>query len=258
MPSKILKNKPLVESILELRWELTSPAANVQVDPHYKFLLGRLYERLSDEYPEHEQLPSAMIPDEMSAHMVQHRFRHAAADWPLVQIGPGIMTVNDTDKYLWEDFRARSLTAVEKLFEAHPNPQALKVDSLLLRYIDAVEFDCSADDVYAFLREKMKVTIALPENLFEDTPVQGTPSHFTWQSAHSCEEPRSVVTVRFATGQKDGAPALLWETMVHTQGPEVPVLPDGLAPWLDAAHRITDDWFFKLIAGELEARFNGG
>jgi uncharacterized protein (TIGR04255 family) len=257
MPSRILKNKPLVETILEVKWALSSPALNVQLDPHYKLLLGRLYERLSDDYPEHEQLPSAMIPDEMSAHMVQHRFRHAAADWPLVQIGPGILTVNDTHKYTWDDFRARSLTAVQKLFEAHPKSADLKVDSLLLRYIDAVEFDYPAGDVYAFLREKLKVSIALPETLFKDTPVQSTPSHFSWQSAYACDDPKATMTVRFATGQKEEKPALLWETMVHTRRPDIPELPDRFATWMDAAHTVTDDWFFKLIEGDLEGRFSG-
>ncbi len=257
MRSKILKNKPLVETILEVKWALTSPAPNLRLDPHYKLLIGRLYERLSGDYPEHEQLPSAMIPDEMSAHIVQHRFRQAAGDWPLVQIGPGIMTVNDTQKYIWDDFRARSLIAVAKLFDAHPRPADLKVESLLLRYIDAVEFDYYAEDVYKFLQDKMKVSIALPESLFKDNQVQTTPSHFSWHSAYACGDPKAMVTVRFATGQKEMKPALLWETMVHTKGPDVEAMPDEFAVWLDAAHTITDDWFFKLLEGDLERRFDG-
>jgi uncharacterized protein (TIGR04255 family) len=34
-------------------------------------------------------------------------------------------------------------------------------------------------------------------------------------------------------------------------------MPKGFANWIDAAHAITDDWFFKLIEGELERRFSG-
>jgi uncharacterized protein (TIGR04255 family) len=256
MVSKVLKNKPLVETILEVKWALVSPVPNVKLDPHYKLLLGRLYERLSDEYPKHEQLPSAMIPDEMSAHSVQQRFRHAADDWPLIQLGPGIMTVNDTHKYIWDDFCGRSLTAVQKLFEAHPKPSDLKVDSLLLRYINAIELDYHSSDVYEFLREKMNVSITFPEELFKDNPVQATPSHFSWHSAYSCDDPKAMVIVRFATGEKEGRPALLWETMVHSYGLDIPELPDGFALWIDAAHAITDDWFFKLIEGDLERRFS--
>ena len=132
MPSKILKNKPLVETILEVKWDLESRASGVQRDPHFKLLLGRFYDRLSDEYPEHEQLASAMIPDEMSAYIVSHQFRQAPSDWPLVQLGPGIMTLNETHKYTWDDFRSRALTVIERLLEAHPKPTELKVNSLLL------------------------------------------------------------------------------------------------------------------------------
>jgi hypothetical protein len=29
----------------------------------------------------------------------------------------------------------------------------------------------------------------------------------------------------------------------------------GFGGWIDAAHEITDEWFFKLIEGELERSF---
>lgn len=90
MPSKVLKNKPLVEAILEVKWALTSPTPGVQIDPHYKILLGRLYDKVCEQYPEHEQLPTATVPDEIVGHTVQHRFRYAPNDWPLIQVGPGI------------------------------------------------------------------------------------------------------------------------------------------------------------------------
>ncbi len=257
MPSRILKHKPLVEAILEVKWALASAAPNMLIDPHYKLLLGRLYERLSSDYPEHEQLPSAMIPDEMSAHVVQHRFRSAADGWPLVQVGPGVMTVNETDKYTWDDFRSRCIAAVQKLHDAHPRRDDFRIDSLNLRYIDAVDFDFRSQDVYGFLREKMGVLVELPKSLFSNNAIQPLPSHFIWQSTFSCDSPASVITVRFATGKRDDLPVLLWETMINTASPEVPGLPDGFAAWLDAAHTITDDWFFTLIEGELERRFSG-
>ncbi|WP_242529248.1 hypothetical protein [Methylacidimicrobium sp. B4] len=35
-----------------------------------------------------------------------------------------------------------------------------------------------------------------------------------------------------------------------------PSIPDGFSRWLDKAHDLTDDWFFKLIEGELESTFS--
>src|SRR5262249_46385506 len=108
-------------------------------DPHYKLLLGRLYDRLLAEYPEHEQLATASFPDELVGHVIQHRFRATANGWPLIQLGPGILTINSTADYTWQDFRPRAVAAVRRLYEAHPRTTDLKLSAITLRYIDAVD-----------------------------------------------------------------------------------------------------------------------
>src|SRR3989338_2714408 len=103
MPPKHLSNKPLVEAILEIRWALQG-FPNIQTDPHYKILLGRLFDRISSVYQKHQPLPAASIPDEMAGYIVQHQLRIRENDWPLVQVGPGIITLNETAAYTWDDF----------------------------------------------------------------------------------------------------------------------------------------------------------
>lgn len=257
MGSRDLKKKPLVEALLEVRWKLSSPAPGVEIDPHYKVLIGRLYDRVARDYPEHEQLPAAALPDGFAGHVVQHRFRCGANDWPLVQIGPGILTVNETDKYTWTDFCQRAIAAVGALFDSYPKGDELQIESLLLRYIDGIHFDYLSESIFEFLEEKMKVGIELPQGLFDPERVRSRPRHFNWQSSFECLQPRGVVTARFATGEKKGAPALIWETMVRSAAAELPELPEGFEAWMDAAHSITDDWFFKLIEGDLEKEFHG-
>ena len=256
MASRDLKNKPLVEVILEVRWALEKKPPDLLVDPHYRLLLSRLFDQLSTDYPEPEELPAASMPDEMTGYMVKHRFRCAADDWPLVQIGPGIMTVNDTHKYTWNDFRKRSVAAVKKLFEAHPKPDQLEVQSLLLRYIDAVDMDSSEEDVFAFLRNKLKVTVGLPESLFDKTGVHREARRLVWESSFKTITPEGAIKIRFVSGQHHGKPALIWETLVLSEE-ALPTLPDGFEDWIGAAHGVTEDWFFKLIKGELETRFSG-
>lgn len=257
MPNKQLANKPLVEAIFELRWALVSQSPGHETDPHYKLLLGRLFDRLQSGYPEHEQLPTANFPDELVGHVVQHRFRSGRDQWPLIQVGPGILTVNSTADYVWKDFCIRTVNAVDTLHDAHPKVGELKVSKLILRYIDAVEFDDSKENAYAFLRDYLKVSAALPPNLFDGTGVEDRPQLFAWQSAFKCSAPKGRVSIKFATGKKDDKPAIVWETTIQTTGDDVPAMPIEFQAWLDAAHTITDDWFFKLIAGELEKRFSG-
>lgn len=257
MSKKELKNKPLIEAILEIRWELKGKPPGPQTDPHYKLLLGRLFDRMLSEYQEHEQLPTANIPDEMAGHVVQHRFRVAASSWPLVQLGPGILTVNSTADYKWADFRPRVLSAIKKLYDAHPKVNDLKISNIILRYIDAVDFDYGANNSLEFLKDKLKLNISLPENLFVNTGIEENPRNFTWQCSFNCIEPKGMINIRFATGKKKDAPAIVWETTVESAGNDLPEMPKDFEHWLDVAHEITDDWFFKMIEGELERRFSG-
>ena len=254
--AKELKNKPLVEAILEIRWKLQGLPPAPQVDPHYKLLLGRLFDRMLKDYPEHEQLPAANVPDELVGHVVQHRFRVAANSWPLVQIGPGVFTVNSTADYRWPDFRPRVLSAIEKLFDAHPKVGELKITNLIFRYIDAVDFDFGVGNAFEFLRDKLKLNVSLPETLFKDTGVENKPNSFTWQCSFKGQKPKGLINIRFATGQKNNVPAVVWETTVESAGDDLPKMPKDFEGWLDAAHDIAVDWFFKMIEGELERKFS--
>jgi uncharacterized protein (TIGR04255 family) len=166
------------------------------------------------------------------------------------------MTVNETDGYKWDDFRDRCEKAVKYLFDAHPAKQKFAVQDLTLRYIDAVEVDFTRESVFKFLEEKMKTKISLPDSLFDGGRVNSSPSAFNWHASFPHEDPGGVVTLRFAVGQRSGKPALIWETLVQAARDRMPSIPDGFSAWLGKAHDLTDDWFFKLIEGELERRFS--
>ena len=255
MPRKVLKNKPLVEAIFELRWNLKEVGEGIKVDPHYKILVGSLYSKLKDEYPYHEPLPAASLPDDMAGYVVQHRFRKGENDWPLVQIGPGILTVNDTAGYIWEDFEAKIMSAVSSLFESYPDSAQLTINNLLLRYIDAVTFDYQTNSIFKFLSEHMKTGIDLHPKLFQDTGVDPGPSSFDWRFSFPGEKPDGTIHLRFVKGKKENADGLIWETMVQSAGKQASKMSDNIQDWLKEAHDLTDDWFFKLIEGELERRF---
>jgi uncharacterized protein (TIGR04255 family) len=257
MSRKDLKDKPLIEAILEVRWKLQGNAPAPQTDPHYKLLLGRLFDRMLEGYPEHEQLPTASIPDELVGHVVQHRFRVAANSWPLVQVGPGVFTVNSTADYTWADFRPRALSAINKLYDAHPKIEDLQIANLILRYIDAECFDFGTGNTFRFLRDMLKLNISLPDSLFDGTGVEDKPNSLTCQYSFKCKRPKGLISVRFATGLKANTPAVVWETTVESAEADLPEMPSAFESWLDAAHQITDDWFFKMIEGELERRYSG-
>jgi len=260
MASQQLKNPPLVEVILEVRWELQDgPVPQTKADPNYILLPGKLHDRLSNNYPYHEQLPQTSIPDEISPYMVKHRFRHEKDGWPLIQVGPGILTVNHTKKYTtFDEFCPLAVSAVNQLFEVYPESESLKISSLLLRYIDAKEFDYKKDDVMTFLRDKMGVPLSLPGKLFETTGVEKVARNLMWNSSFPCRKPRGLATLKLATGVSNGRPALIWEQIVKSSHGDVPEMPKGFKNWIKDAHKVTESWFLSLIEGELEQEFNNG
>jgi len=257
MRSSDLKHPPLVEAILEVRWLLRGAPPELPSDPNYALLVGRFFDRVHADYPTYEQLPAATIPNEMVPYLAQHRFRAKAGGWPLTQLGPGVLTLNATDGYTWTDFRRRAEGAFGALLAAYPAPDALEMTSVSLRYIDAVEFDYRSGGLFAFLAENMRVRVDLPPALFEGTTIDRNPANLSWQSTFPCRKPEGTVGLRFLTGERENKPALIWETVVGSGSASAPADPAGFRLWLDAAHQVSEDWFFKLIEGELERTFDG-
>lgn len=255
--SRILKNKPLVEAIFELRWNLHEPVKGIFVDPNYRVLVGRVHSKIEKEYPFHEELPTVSMPDEISAYVTQHRFRKGKDDWPLLQIGPGIFTLNDTNKYTWDDFRTRISDAVTTLFDAYPeSSKSLKVNGLLLRYLDAIDFEYS-NNVLDFLNKNMKFNVKLIGDFFNGTGVKDSPIDIDMRLAYSANKPKGIVNLRFLKGGRNptNKSILVWDTSVQLKDDNTLKTIDDVMAWVDQAHVLTDDWFFKIIEGELERRF---
>jgi len=255
---RFLKSKPLVEAILEVQWALEpGPEPEIKRDPHYKFLLGTLFESVKNEYPYHEELPAAHVPDELTPHVVHHRFRAKPGGWPLLQVGPGVFTVNETEAYAWENFERWINEAIPKLVTAHPQPDALKFQKVMLRFINAVVLDFAAVNVLQFLAEKMKTRISLPQSIFEAGTVSDHPIEITNQLVFPSTKPPGLLLFKFNSGKRHANPALIFEIWFVSRGQQIPQMPEGFRDWANAAHALIERSFFQLIEGELEKEFSG-
>jgi len=255
---KPLKNKPLAEAIFEVRWQLEpGSASGLSRDPHYKFLLGKFFETVKARFPHPEELPAASVPEEMTPHIVHHRFRVTPNGWPLIQLGPGIFTVNDTVGYVWEDFEKLVKSGIETLISAHPKPEALHFNMSLLRFINAIAVDPTKTNVLTFLSDKMKTHISLPTSIFTDGHLTQNPSHFATEMAFRCSKPPGAFLLKFGTGRKESDSALILDLRFSSQESEVPQLLQGFDEWLTPAHKVIEDTFFTLIEGDLEREFSG-
>lgn len=256
MTLEILKNKPLVEAIFEIRWYLEQ----ANIDPNNQLLLGRLFDRINTEYPVYEQLPFAAIPEQMVEGLVRHRFR-SENGWPLVQLGSGVLTLNDTENYIWKDFHRRVINVVNNLYVVHPNKQKFRTRNLTLKYIDAIDVNLNEAEVYEFLREKMKLNLSLNPALFEKSSVEQNPMQLDLQFAFKSNKPKGILNFRMAKGEKidnqenTTKDVLIWETTIQSNESDLPEIPLNLGQWLEEAHSVAHDWFFTLVEGDLLRSF---
>ena len=250
------RNPPIVEALVEIKWALTSTSGSEPIDPYYQLLLGSFYERVKKEYPFHQALPTASVPDEVTGSVVKHRFRVEKDKWPLIQIGPGIMSVNETEKYkTFETFKPRVVQALDYLFAAHPQKDELNIRSLMLRYIDAKELDYSRENVCNFISNKMHVPMELPSFLFQDKRLEETPTNFSWRTSLRCNNPEGMATLAFSTGTRSGKPALIWEQILCSKDDDIGNMPEQFEQWINSAHEVVHAWFENLIEGDLKEEF---
>lgn len=256
MERQILKNKPLLEAIFEIRWELKEISKGLKIDPHYKILIGSIYDKVKNEYPYHEQLPTSTIPEEIAGYIIQHRFRKDKDSWPLIQIGPGIITLNDTKGYVWEDFGERIHFLLQSLFESYTElGNSLVFNFIGLRYIDAVNFDFEKNDVFSFLKNNLKLKFEIDKELFNETSIKPLPSDFDFKISFPIQKPDGSLHLRFTNGKNKEIDSIIWETQVRSINEEIPKNRDFIVKWIESAHDLTDLWFFKTIEGDFIKQF---
>lgn len=252
-----LKYKPLVEAILEVHWKLEpGPTEGITRDPHYKFLLGKLFESVKSRFPHHEELPIASIPDELTPYVVHHRFRTTPKGWPLIQVGPGVFTVNETGGYVWESYEQVLKDALPRLVAAHPQPDALRFNLLLLRFVNAVSLDPEQINLLGYLSEKMRTVISLPSAIFDQHNLDKSPSRLATEIEFPCSNPAGTLLLKLNTGQHNSESALIFELSFSSKDAEVPSIPDRFDAWLTSAHSVIETTFFTLIEGPLEQEFS--
>ncbi|MGH9767958.1 MAG: TIGR04255 family protein [Blastocatellia bacterium] len=249
-----LKNKPLVEAIFELQWALQSIDSH-EVDPGFRILLGRLYDRIREEYPTLENLPQSLIPEELTGRLVRHRFRVSKEGWPLLQVGPGVLSVNETEGYTWGSFRPRLIQAMKALFDSYPTDiHPLQITRVLLRYMDAIPFD-GEKPLLQFLRESLHTTVELDPRLFQYPQDAASPSGLNLSLVFKLPELPGAVATTFTLGRRNEKPSIIWDTQILAGGDEIPKMPEDYESWLERAHDLAGQWFRTLSRGSLYESF---
>lgn len=245
MKGKKLKNAPLQEAIFELFWQSPLDATGFPFDKDFEFALGKFDSHISTHFP----IKKKIVPDAPGLRVYgrpMYQFWTQNAVWPVVQLGPGILTVNDTDKnYEWEaTYRPNILTAIDALIKNYDQkPQFSKVS---LKYIDSVDID-SFEDIHDFISQNFQTGLV---NRFD---IPGRTIGLNINQAFEIDESTVLLNIQTAKNNSNGKKALVWMTTVEKTGK---FTDHDIRKWLDHAHSLSSDLFVKMLNPDFYASFN--
>jgi uncharacterized protein (TIGR04255 family) len=272
-PDIELKSSPLVETWLTIQWQLEQIQSNPPMarDPGFNFtFVNRFYESVKDRFGYLVELDAVKIPIEITPHKPRYQFRSGGQDdWPLLQLGPGVASVNFTEPYTWRQFKAEALYLRSTLIAAYDG-QELKTHLASLRYRNAVPYEYSSSDLLEFLREKLNINIQTPTHIPGHVAAEDRPSEINFNLVYNLGAPKGKGILRVVTGTKsvvDEATSqtthvehLLFDLEVVSTEDDTPPLSEEAEfdNWLTSAHDLTHEWFFSLIDGELLMKYKSG
>ena len=237
-----LKNAPLLEVIFELRWNMSDRTHWEK----YPYLHGDLYSQLKDKYPKRELLFPAEIPQEALINKAVYRFR-SKEDYPLFQIGPGLLTLNTTDDYYeWEDYYSHIRELSKEFFELYNFSSGEKITPSL-NYYDFLEFDWDEQDVLNYLSNNLNIKIAQEFHNFSVDPN-------TFNLGIGYKTQLGNFNLRIDAGmnkrQKKG---LILQFQLNGL-PKDPNM-DSLTSWLNEGHKMCSNLFKETTRGDLYNSF---
>ncbi|OGN64091.1 MAG: hypothetical protein A3E80_04595 [Chlamydiae bacterium RIFCSPHIGHO2_12_FULL_49_9] len=250
---------PMVEAIFELRWEMEqNQQTGTLRDVAYPMMYGQLYELMKKEFPAVEDLSSIHTHPEMAPFTPRHRMRKEANGYPLIQVGPGILTMNHAKGYSWSAFQALTLRLVEAVSILYPRKsRPLVFLKCEVRYVNALFFDIAKENPLAFLQDKLHIGIHLDEEIFAKNSLSQIPNAVGLNLIYPLQKPLGHLGISVNLGQADQKPAYVLQTLIQSFGETVPLDAKAFSPWLDQAHDVAENCFQSFCKGALMNRFCG-
>ena len=259
-----LEDNPLVEAWLEIKWTLEkSEFPEFLIDKTFPFALGIFNNNVKEKYPYLEELNSSKAPEGMLPYVPQYRFRTKPNDWPLLQLGPGIATVNFAKQYNWLNFKKEALYLQQELLSAY-SPSNIDINSIILKYRNVYPAEYSKGELLEFLSSKLNINITLPKYIPGDIAELKIPTTANLVFNFEINDPTSIGVIRILTGknsQKFGSvekdtELIIWELEIIAKHEKVPSFNnDDFSNWLEKAHAVVHEWFFSMIDGDILSEF---
>lgn len=245
-----LPKAPLQEAIFEVRWELDIDSTNnQQLDLGFSLAQGKLLEIVKAEFPVYKRRIPHGLPDQMFQYQPINQYWYKGETWPVLQLGPGIFSVNDTDKnYDWpKTYSPLIKRALDWVFKAYDGK--LRISSASLRYIDSVmPKDYGFEGRWQeFIQQHFKFSFV------NDFDPGGSITGIQIDQFFSLKDGSSLhIAMNSGKYRKTEEEALIWQTAVIKQAR---FDRQSLLSWIEDAHSVTSDLFRKMTKQNLYDSF---
>lgn len=255
-----LKNNPLTEVVFEIQWKLQpgTSGPGFEIDPGFTIFQAKYINfALEGDYPHLVELPASKLPEEMTPHVVRLQLRKAPDKWPVTQIGPGILSVNDTkESYKWETFMPLLIKSFEQLIKNYPaDKNALVPTKLVLKFIDSIEFDpTKGSPLLSFIKEKLHTNIKIDDPIFNEEK-EDTVTALKLSMNYKLKNPVGIGGITIGNASINDKPHIRLETAIVSLNGSIPKTQAEFSEWLISAHETSGNWFRALCKGELYDSF---
>ncbi|TAL34486.1 MAG: TIGR04255 family protein [Spirochaetes bacterium] len=235
-----LPNAPLQEVIFEIRWDPdVDQETNQPLDLGYELAQGLFAESVAKILSYHKRLAAPSIPV-FSPYMLAHQFWKSNGEWPVVQLGPCIMTVNDIGKnYIWQSsFKPLTVTMLDILQKSYKKP--IRFNSVSLRYVDAVDLPSVPNaSVQAFIEDNFKL------KLNREYAVEGALNDINITEVYLLPDGTNLnITVASGTHGVKISPAIIWQTAVTKSASTTS---NDIVEWLEMVHNVVSSLFKSML-----------
>ena len=260
--SHLYKNPPLVEVIAEVHWALNKLqiAPEAKIDVFYERFVTEFQNKLSmRQFTHSQELIPPTIPIEILPHQPRKRIRQAENEWPIVQVGPGIITANTIPPYEgWDKFKSFLYSVIGELYESYPAAsQNLRIEKLHLRYIDG--FDCRFDFTqYAeFAKQMLNIHPPISKDLFGSHLKKNSDIDYVIEARFQNAIPDgSSGRLKVSPGKIGTSDALIMELHCESLFANAECIAlCSVTRWFEEAHQCLHDQFHTLVSPELKAKF---
>ncbi|WP_373513340.1 TIGR04255 family protein [Persicitalea sp.] len=240
-----LPKAPLKEVIFEIFWDVQITPEGLAIDSDFEFALGLFAKKIKASHSKDKKLYPNGAPLQLTG-KVTHQFWRDEMTWPIVQLGPGVMTVNDTDiTYDWENgYFDLVQNCLDYLFESYE--YKININQLQLKYIDAVDL-ASDTDYVGFLKDHLRIELRNDFTL----PGKAVGAHVN-QGFQLEDGSLLTLFAGDAVNQSTKQTAAVWTTTVFKTGN---FSQDEIVEWLSRAHDIASATFKEMVSPQFYKTF---